>query len=603
MRLASFCDLRVRIASVIILAVLPMLGLTLYSYLEERKMVMAHIRDDLQRIVSLIANDQEHLLDSTRQLLLALARVPEMRESDSASCRALLARLQHESPRYGNLGLVEVDGNVLCSAEPMYEYGNFAGQSWFERSIATVDFAMGTCQIGREPTDAVLIINYPLIDDGGKVRRIAFAAVDLTRFNHLMSHVQVPISAHFTMLSQTGAILSCYPDPEDCLGKSLQGTLLARVVLSKGTGTEEIMDPDGTLRLYAFVPLSSSVDTGLYVTIGLPVDVVYGPATKVFVYHFVGLSLVSLMALSMLWLGSSRLILNPVNTLVRTAQQLSGGDMTARTGLPHGNGQLERLARAFDEMAEALQVDLAERKRADHQLAEYQKQLRSLASQLSLAEEHERRRIAVDLHDRVGQALAISNIKLGGLRQLEYSNEFMGLVDEVSDLIEQAIQETRTLMFDISSPILYELGFDAAIRHLTDQIQRQHGIFITFERDPQPGPLADDLRILLFQAVRELLVNVVKHARAGHVNVRIARDGGLIQVSVKDDGIGFDASQSPKQRTSMGGFGLFSIRERLEHVGGCLLIESEPGRGTLVTLMAPFEPPGTVRASTVNTKG
>ena len=576
MKFPSFSSLRVRMASVILLAVLPMLGLTLYTYLEQRKLVKAHIQDDIHRIVSFIANDQEQLLDRTRQFLFVLVRLPEMREADSTSCRALLTRLLQESSRYGNLGVIDLDGSVVCSAAPIVKAGGFAGQQWFERSLESGDFAMGTCQIGREVSDAALIISYPVMDDSGKVRRIAFAAVDLTQFNQLMSHVQMPGSAQFTMLSQSGAVLSCYPDPETCLGKSLQDTPLAKAIVGKGMGTAEIRDPDGTLRLYAFAPLSSSVDTGLYVSIGLPVAVVYRDATRILVYHFVGLGLVTLLALSVAWVGSTRFILNPVAILVGTVQRLSGGDMAARTGLAHTKGELEQLARAFDEMAEAL-----ERRSV---------QLRSLASQLSLAEERERRRIAVDLHDRVGQALALSNIKLGVLRQLECSTEFSGLVDEIGNFIEQAIQETRTLMFEISSPILYELGFEAAVRHLTERIEKQHGIVTICESDQEPKPLGDDMRVLLYQAVSELLINVVKHARAHHTIVRILRDEGRIRVSVEDDGVGFDASRTATQQVLASGFGLFSIRERLHHVGGELVIESEHARGTRATLVAPLKP-------------
>jgi signal transduction histidine kinase len=574
MRFPSFSSLRVQMASVILLAVLPMLGLTLYTYLEQRKLVMAHIQDDMHRIVSFIAHDQEQLLERTRQFLFALVRLPELQEADSASCRALLTRLLRESSRYTNLGVIDLDGTVVCSAAPMAKSGGFAGQPWFERSLGTGGFAMGTCQIGREVSEAALIISYPVMCDSDKVGKIAFAAVDLTQFNQLMSHVQMPASAQFSMLTRSGAILSCYPDPEACLGKPLQDTPLAQTVVSNGVGTAEIRDQDGTLRLYAFAPLSSSVDTGLYVSIGLPVAVVYRDATRILVYHFVGLGLVTLLALSVVWLGSTRFILNPVAILGRTAQRLSGGDMAARTGLAHTNGELEQLARTFDEMAETLE------KRAV--------QLRSLASQLSLAEERERRRIAVDLHDRVGQALAIANIKLGVLRQLEGSTEFAALLDEISNFIEQAIQETRTLMFEISSPILYELGFEAAVRHLTDRIEEQHGIATICEYNQEPKPLDDDMRVLLFQAVGELLINAVKHARAHHVTVRIWRDEGQIRVSVEDDGVGFDPSGTAARPTLTGGFGLFSIRERLLHVGGKLVIESENARGTHVTLVAPL---------------
>ncbi len=152
-------------------------------------------------------------------------------------------------------------------------------------------------------------------------------------------------------------------------------------------------------------------------------------------------------------------------------------------------------------------------------------------------------------------------------------------------------------MFEISSPILYELGFEAAIRHRVDQIQKEHAIIAACEHDQQPKPLDDDVRVLLFQAVNELLINVVKHARARHVAVRIRREEDQIRVGVEDDGIGFDASGTAARPTLTGGFGLFSIRERLSDVGGGILIESQSGRGTRVTLVAPIKPHNTASAS------
>jgi PAS domain S-box-containing protein len=230
---------------------------------------------------------------------------------------------------------------------------------------------------------------------------------------------------------------------------------------------------------------------------------------------------------------------------------------------------------------EQLQQEIAERKRAEDQL-------RSLASQLSLTEEQERRRIATDLHDRIGQALAIFKLKLGMLRDASRSSDFSTLVDELRELVDQAIQSTRSLTFELSSPILYELGLEAAVDSLIEQVQSQHGINIDLEDDGQWKPLGDDVRVVLFQAVRELLVNVVKHAQASSVKISIRRDGGHIQIGIEDNGVGFDASKIGPNPSGANTFGLFNIRERLKYLGGHLEIESGHGDGTSVTVLAPL---------------
>ncbi len=187
--------------------------------------------------------------------------------------------------------------------------------------------------------------------------------------------------------------------------------------------------------------------------------------------------------------------------------------------------------------------EVGRRLQAEGQLTEVQDRLRALTSQLCLAEERERRRIAVFLHDNIGQKLAITAIKLGQLREATEAQPLVhAALDEVRQLFRQIIQDTKSLTFKISSPILYELGLEAALEWLMEELQDQHGLITFFEDDAQPKPLAEEVRVLLFQAVSELLLNVVKHAKAREVQVAIRRDDNQVIISVHDDGVGFDVA-------------------------------------------------------------
>jgi len=232
--------------------------------------------------------------------------------------------------------------------------------------------------------------------------------------------------------------------------------------------------------------------------------------------------------------------------------------------------------------------DITGHKQAEEELRAYQGQLQSLASQLSLVEERERRRIAIDLHDHIGQTLALCKIKLGALRESTPTNLIESL-DEIRDLTEQIIRYTRSLTFELSPPILYDLGFEAAVEWLGEEILKEHGILFHFKNDEQTKPLNDEARVLLFQAVRELLVNIAKHAQAREAKVSIQKVGDNIRINIEDDGIGFDTSKIDSYLRS-GCFGLFSIRERLNRMGGYLEIESEPGKGTRIYIIAPLSP-------------
>lgn len=239
----------------------------------------------------------------------------------------------------------------------------------------------------------------------------------------------------------------------------------------------------------------------------------------------------------------------------------------------------------LSEANEKLQQEIRERKWAEEELLVYHQRLRSLTSELALAEERERRRIAVEVHDRIAQNLAFAKISLGGLRAAMPSAESAETAGQVIKLIDDTIQDTRALVSELALPILYELGFVPAVEFLTQQTERRHNIIFAFDDDGQPKPLSDDLRVLLFQAVRELLVNIVKHAQARKAKVLLRADGDQVLVEVKDDGVGFDTT---KIESNADCFGLFSIQQRLEPLGGSLSVESKIGHGTRVTLVAPM---------------
>ncbi|MBA4373013.1 MAG: hypothetical protein C0402_09170 [Thermodesulfovibrio sp.] len=230
----------------------------------------------------------------------------------------------------------------------------------------------------------------------------------------------------------------------------------------------------------------------------------------------------------------------------------------------------------------SMQRDISKRKKDEEELLAYQEQLRSFTSELSLTEERERRRIATDLHDHIGQILAITKIRLGALRDVFASTHSGREIDEIRALVEQAIGYTKSLTFELSPPILYELGLPAAVEWLCEKLQKEHGLAFICRDDGKEKPLAVDVTVLLFQALRELLINVVKHARATQVTVDLKRSDDTVRIIVSDNGIGFDPALVSKGST----FGLFSVRERLKHFGGHYEILTKPGSGTTIIMRA-----------------
>jgi PAS domain S-box-containing protein len=717
-RYLTFSSLRFRLGLLIILAILPMFGLALYTYMEERNFAISNVEGDVQQFAGSASAFQEQLIEGTRQLLVALTKHPDIQDQDPTLCSRHFAEMSTEYSRYANLGVIRLDGEPFCLASPIGAgAADFKAQPWFQKTIETRDLVLAAARGEYTSGRAVLNLSYPLMEAPGKITGVVFAALDLEQLNQITGEVQMPDETEFIMIDRRGTVLAYLPDSDRWLGRTLRDSPLISAILSRGQDIADLRGLDGMERLYAFTPLRSTVETELYVGIGIPTAIAYREANQTLARHLAGLGLITIVALLAVWFGSDVLILRRVKALVGAAKRLSSGEMTARTGLTVGTGELDQLARTFDEMAGALEHktlqlsqaetkyrtlveqlpvityiawpdemrstlyispqvltilgyspeawiadpllwlrqihpedrpqvleklapgrpleqtdgfkaeyrmfacdgrmlhvsdeamivregatarlslhgvmrDISEQKEAQAQLLGYQEQLRSLASELSLAEERERRRIATELHDRVGQALAVSKMKLGVLRENASAADQGEWIDDIRSLIEQAIQETRSLIFEISSPILYELGLEAALEWLAEKMEQQRALSCRYRDDGQPKVLEEDLRVLLFQATRELLVNVARHAQANQVGISTRRDGNRMVVVVEDDGLGFDPSKISSWWAKNRGFGLFSIGERLKYVGGSLKVESQPGRGTRITLSVPLKDPG-----------
>jgi signal transduction histidine kinase len=228
-----------------------------------------------------------------------------------------------------------------------------------------------------------------------------------------------------------------------------------------------------------------------------------------------------------------------------------------------------------------------ERKGAEALLLDYQEKLRSLASQVSLAEEQERHRIATEVHDNISQTLAFCSMKLSLLLKAAQNTAFVGPLQEINECIQETASVTRLLTFELSPPDLYDFGLKTAVAGLSERMSKKYQIPIFFEDDGKKKNVEKDIQVELFRMARELLVNAVKHARAESIHVKFSRDNKTIKVSVRDDGIGFDTRRLEGNRS--GGFGLFSIRERLQYLGGHLEIESKKGEGSRFTIIAPLK--------------
>jgi len=233
-------------------------------------------------------------------------------------------------------------------------------------------------------------------------------------------------------------------------------------------------------------------------------------------------------------------------------------------------------------------VDITVRKEQERKIQQHQQELATLTEELLLTEERERHRLALLLHDSIGQSLAFSKREIGVL-QKNTSEDVRKALEYVKQQIDESIRQTRSLTFELSPTTLHTFGLEAAVEELAEQYGQRSDFQYHFEATEEEKPLSEQIKALLYRASRELLTNISKHAQASNVFIRIDRTDGSIRIVVTDDGKGFEIARLEEIIPQQRGFGLFSIRERLTHVGGTFAIESKPGQGTRVTLVAPLQ--------------
>jgi PAS domain S-box-containing protein len=232
-------------------------------------------------------------------------------------------------------------------------------------------------------------------------------------------------------------------------------------------------------------------------------------------------------------------------------------------------------------------IDITERKSYEQSLRSHRLALRNLAAEICQTQEKERRQIADDLHDHIGQNLILAKMKLGELGAL-LSGQCSDAIAQMRSLLDQSINDIRSLVRDLSPQVLYELGLEAALDGLAEQTQGKYGLRCSVQVMPLERPVREDIRVVLFQAARELLINVAKHARAKQARVTLKADKNHVTIQVADDGCGFDPTALTLPSSTARGFGLFSIRERVALLGGELHIDSAPDQGSRVTVTVPI---------------
>ncbi len=233
--------LRTRFLVLVLLAILPAIGLTIYNASRMRQAALTDVEKNVVRDATLIAGEVERLIESTREILTVFSRFDQIHSPDPDTCSTYLAVLRIDFTRYLNIGIADKDGDIICSALPFQGTVNVADRDYFQQAMRTYDFAVGAYQIGRITNHPTINMGYPILDDRNRPVGVVYAALDLGELGSPLKETFSSLagSTDISIVDASGRILSRYPEEKGLIGHDFPEFSLVMPILGKGHGIVE----------------------------------------------------------------------------------------------------------------------------------------------------------------------------------------------------------------------------------------------------------------------------------------------------------------------------------------------------------------------------
>jgi diguanylate cyclase (GGDEF)-like protein len=341
---------RNRLMLLLILAVVPALGLTVYSSLAQRVAAESQMRGDIVNLARIGALQQSQIFDGAKQLLIGFSLQPAELRNDSTRCNEYVRQVLQKTGRlYFSMGLYGFDGELQCLGTLLDRAAQRAVES-------------GQLSIGEYPRALLarpegFTLSYPIVDAQRPATEVAFVTLNLAEFGELATKLPLPEAVVLTVIDRNGVVLARNPGGNDIIGRKLDPLQVPENMLVGRNGVFYGSGADGAPQLFAYesVAETSGGPAALRVLVGVPLSVIYADANATLIRTLTGVLLATFLLLIGAWYGAESFFLRNVRTLLDTANRIRAGDLSARTGMPYGNEELSQIGKAFDEMAETLQ--------------------------------------------------------------------------------------------------------------------------------------------------------------------------------------------------------------------------------------------------------
>lgn len=361
-------SLRIRILFIVLLVVISIAGLALYSWVERRRLVESIAEESALRLTHIVSVENAHVLERTSQLLASISSQSDSCEHAAPACYSKFPEIIKDSSLYANLGFADPDGKIIYSVLPVNNPGLLTNSPFFYQALTGNGIAAGDYRFSSVTGRSSVYFGYPVRESKGKLTGALFAEVDLSWFSMLINDLSLPTNGVFLLLDRDGVVLSMHPADNKWLGKPVPASMRAKVLAGSKPGE---MFESGELngKQYLFSSSLVGIETAggnLYSCVGFPRETVFAETDLLLKRNFLLLIIIGSAIFTVAWIGGDLFISRKIYALLDTSNRLASGDLKARTGLSNGAGEFNRLAQAFDDMAESLERrDIELRKTSD----------------------------------------------------------------------------------------------------------------------------------------------------------------------------------------------------------------------------------------------
>jgi signal transduction histidine kinase len=589
MKISCFASLKTRLYLLVLITALPGWALVIYHASEQKRDAVRAIHQNALQTARSAANQEARVLGEAQQLLMTMADFFLEGHGDPIKCRNFFDRFLNRFQGYANFGAVRPDGELICSAHPVPNGTNLAQRHWFVRAKEFRDFAIGEYHLGYDQEEPVLFLAQPVLDQKQQLVTVLFAALDLDGLDRMVVDVMtdLPQGATIIQIDQEGDSLSYDPVNATWSQRATVGADVVDTVLSQKFGFLEAESIDGIPRIYAFSPMEGPLKKNQIILVtSIPSKIAFATANRTLARNLSLLGTVTLLSLLFVWKGSEVFILRQVRAMTAASRSLAEGDFSARIGPVGGVVELSQLARVFDEMATALKNLLEVEKQAGERIRQSREQLRHLANHLQKIREEERTRIARELHDQFGQTLSVLKMDLSWISKHlpDPDPSLQAKLDAMGAVIDATLQVLHRVCTELRPVILDDFGLAAAIQWQAEDFQGRTGIACSLTFDTEADKLSQNVSTAVFRIFQETLTNVLRHAAATEIDVRLWEEDGQLMLEIADNGRGI-ADTEINRPTSLG---LIGMRERVYGINGTIQFSGTQDMGTRVTVAVPL---------------